>query len=474
MKPSKQIMPEFCVSKILCVSPATFKGCNLFEYRRLFLSVCLFFMVLISGAQNTMYFMEHMPQKQFFNPAFIPDVDFYLYLPGVNGLSFNAFNSGFNYSELDHYLENLDKPGYNPDKFVNSIGETNRFLAEARANLFGFGFWVSEKDFFSFNVSMNQSLVLDAESDIAYLMADFDEINESKFPIMVDGIDLRMNAYMNMGVIYSRKITESLTIGINPGINYYMGGIRTKELSYLVELESFGEYDKDFNQTFSGEVLLGLPVPINPDAVTNGELDMDEPLLPEDWAEEIKPSELMMNKNFSINLGAVYQLDNMNFSLSLLNLGTSNWKHNAYRIEGDEDVIRISEEKIKIGIPLKLYLGANRQFAPRWNYGVMMENTFHPDGMKSKGTISLNGDVGRMLSTSVSYTAGYRYDNFGLGCRVRFFPGLDLYFVTDNLIQVINYKKSYQMSGAVGVNFSLGIKNYIAPRPDDPEVSVGQ
>lgn len=68
-----------------------------------------------------------------------------------------------------------------------------------------------------------------------------------------------------------------------------------------------------------------------------------------------------------------------------------------------------------------------------------------------------------MLSTSFSYTAGYKFDNIGLGFRLRFFPGMDLFFVTDNVIQVLSYKKAYRMSGAVGINFAVGIKNYLSP-----------
>lgn len=92
---------------------------------------CLFtfiiFLFNLSFGQNTLYFMEHMPQKQTFNPAFIPKVDFFLNLPGMNGISVNAYNSGFNYNELDHFLDQLNNPNYDPDEFIQKIGESNRF-----------------------------------------------------------------------------------------------------------------------------------------------------------------------------------------------------------------------------------------------------------------------------------------------------------------------------------------------------------
>ena len=71
--------------------------------------------------------------------------------------------------------------------------------------------------------------------------------------------------------------------------------------------------------------------------------------------------------------------------------------------------------------------------------------------MNANGMISLK-------SASISYTAGYKYDNPGLGLRLRFLPGVDLYAVTDNLIQAFNYKNAYRISASAGVNISIGVK----------------
>lgn len=405
-----------------------------------------------------------MPQKQTFNPAFIPKVDFFLNLPGINGISVNAYNSGFNYSELDNFLDQLNNPNYNPDEFIGSIGESNRFKSEARANIFGFGFKINDKSFFSAHISSNHTLNINAESDIVYLLTDYNDIDEIKFPVVVDGVDLMMNNYMNIGINYSRRLNENLTIGINPNINYNLAGIKTKNLSYVVDIESEDEYGyHEYNETISGEAVLGLPVQINQNAISNNELNLEQGLLPDNWVEELKISDLFRNGNFSVNLGATYQFNKWDFSASILNLGTSAWKRDAYRLVGNNDIIRVYEEKVKIGIPPKIYLGASRQFSPRWNYGVVLENTFFPGKSMAAATLSLNGAVGRMLSTSFSYTAGYKFDNVGLGFRLRFFPGMDLFFVTDNIIQVLSYKKAYRMSGAVGINFAVGIKNYLSP-----------
>ena len=66
-----------------------------------------------------------------------------------------------------------------------------------------------------------------------------------------------------------------------------------------------------------------------------------------------------------------------------------------------------------------------------------------------------------MISTSVSYTAGYKFNNIGFGLRLRFLPGTDLYFVTDNIIQVFSPKIAYRLTAAFGINVSIGFSDKI-------------
>ena len=422
-------------------------------------------------AQNTMYFMDRLPQNVAYNPAFVPDVRFHLALPGIGGTAVQAYNSGFNYGELDEFIDNLPVAGYNPDDFVNSIGDFNRLTTSMKANIFNLGFRLHDQGYFSFLVDVHSSTTLRAASDIAYLVADYDDINLDKFPIVVDDVDLLTNSYLSLGFTYSRKVNDHLTLGISPKLNCSILGIETNSISYIVtateETDEFGFTNVVFDETIEGQAILGLPTEINPDAVTGNELDLDEGLFPDSWEEDYEMSDLFKNTSLSVDLGATYKLRNWDFSASILNIGASRWKRNGYQLNGNDDVIQVTEvDKIKIGIPTVIYLGASNQFAPKWNYGMVFRNTFYNSGAIAAGTLSLNGAVGRALSTSVSYTAGPRFNNVGLGLRLRFFPGMDMYFVTDNLIQAFDYKKAQSVSGAFGVNFSFGVRNKTRERSE--------
>ena len=425
------------------------------------LSITLFLISLISEAQNTMYFMDRLPQNISYNPAIMPKMDFFIGLPGLGGMSAQAYNSGFNINEMDDFVNNLDNDNYNPDDFVNSIGEYNLFTGEASVNMASFGFKLREKSYLSFLVTMNSFLINKASSDIAYILADLDNLYPEDFPIVVDDISLESNAYINFGVTYSRIINEHLTLGITPRINFNQAGIKTKNLAYKVDYTApENDFESDeYDNTISGEAIIGLPTEINPNAVENGELNLDENLLADDWQDDITMGSILKNKSLMVDLGAVYQLDKWTFSASLLNLGSSSFQNNGYTLTGNNDKVLITEEnKIKIGIPVKFYAGVMRQFSPKWNYALLFNNNFYSTGSVASATASLNGYIGNALSASVSYTAGYKFDNLGLGLRFRFLPGTDLFFVTDNILQAFNYKNAYRLTAAAGINISIGIK----------------
>jgi hypothetical protein len=382
-----------------------------------------------------------------------------------------VYNSGFSMNEIDDFANNLDNENYNPDEFVKSIGDYNLFTGEASMNVASFGFKLKEKGYLSFLVTMNSLLINKASSDIAYILADLNNLSPEDFPIVVDDISLDGNAYLNFGVTYSRIINEHLTLGITPRINFNQAGIKTSNLYYKVDLNESGmdSFEEGYDKTFSGEAQLGLPAEINPEAVDNGELVGGVNLLPDNWQEDITFGSILKNKSLMVDIGATYEIDKWTFSASFLNIGASVFQTNGYDLIGNNDKVLVNEvDKVKIGIPTKFYAGAMRQFSPKWNYALLFNNNFYSSGSVATATASLNGYVGSGLSTSISYTAGYKYDNLGIGLRFRFLPGTDLYFVTDNIIQAFNYKNAYRLTVAAGMNISIGVKDKSSVPADLP------
>ena len=431
----------------------------------------LLFLPFSLRAQNTLYFMDHLPQSMIYNPAFFPDVDSYLGMPALSGVSAQVYNSAFNFNELTDFGDNISNQGFDADKYLKSLGDENRLLAEARISLISMGFRISDKSFLSFSVDGNSYIVNNSPTDIMYLFTDLDEIPRDNFPVEINNISMITANYMSIGATYSYKVTENLTLGISPKINFNNFAMETNNLTYTVEPD-ISDGEDDYKQSVSGKFLLGMFTEMDPEFVDQGDVDLDEgfSIFPEGWEEETGFGNLFTNKSLSLDLGATYKYENWMFSGSIINIGSSVFKSNNYEVKGDEEYINVKElDKTKFAIPTKIFVGAMHQFSPKWNYGILVNNTFYKNNYTPSATISLNGYVGKWLSTSASYTAGYKFDNLGIGLRLRFLPGTDLFMVTDNIIQAINYKNANRFTAAVGINMLFGMKgveNYTSETED--------
>ncbi|MDP3916231.1 MAG: DUF5723 family protein [Bacteroidota bacterium] len=419
-------------------------------------------------SQNTMYFMDRLPQQLNFNPALFPNVKFFLNLPGIGGNQIDIYNSGFNYNQFKDFTDNLGTENYNPDEFIKSIGDFNQTNLETRTNLFAMGFRLKDKGYFSISASVRSFLELQAPSNFVYLLDDYEKIAD-RLPLNIEGANIVFNSFSQVAITYSRVFEKKLTIGISPKLIGALGGIRSDKLS--LKVSQTGQYD--FETEYSGEAQIGLPVPINPQAIDgNGELNPDEDILPENWLDDLGISSLFQNAGFAFDLGVNYELSKrFSVSASLLDIGTSRWSENGYRSSLINETYKIiKNQSVKIKIPSKIYLGINYKLSPKWNTGLLVKNVMYEIDNKASVTLSMNGYMGRKLSTSVSYTNAYSYHNLGLGIRLRILPGSDLFVVTDNLNQLINYEKAQLASLAFGINLAFGIKQ----KPNVTEDQVQQ
>ncbi len=139
-------------------------------------------------AQNTVYFMDRLPQRLTYNPALIPRVNFFIGLPGISGEQVEVYNSGLNVGELIDLADELGTETFNPDDYIAKIGKLNSTYAETRSNLFMLGFKLKEKGYFAFSASLRSNLNFTLPSEILYLLnGDLDDIRSRK-SIQLDNI----------------------------------------------------------------------------------------------------------------------------------------------------------------------------------------------------------------------------------------------------------------------------------------------
>jgi hypothetical protein len=173
-----------------------------------------------ASAQNSqaMYFMN-IPQNHLINPAFRPSNSVYIGLPVVSGINLNINNNFVNFSDVfikgqvkDSIITFLH-PDYNVDKFLAKLKDKNFLESESMIQLFGVGFSIGKDGyvFIDINERVDGNVVMPGDLFKLALKG-----NEEFVGSRIDLSSLRgdMKYYHEVGMGYSRNITDRLRIGI--------------------------------------------------------------------------------------------------------------------------------------------------------------------------------------------------------------------------------------------------------------------
>lgn len=399
---------------------------------------------LLCSAQNSFYFMKRLPQATDLNPANLIEAKFSVALPSV---SLYASNPAFTYQQLDDFRNKLKSPDYDPNDFFSEVGTDNQFQTEMKLGFFNFQ-KVGRKLSYGVSSSLNSVSEISSSTTIAYALGDYKKFADGRIPFTVNNINIESNTYLTTSVFVAFKPFEKLTIAIRPNLNMHLATIRANNLTYEVKTDPLTQ---DTIQSFTGTFLLGPQITRDPN----------------DWIEELDGINFDKNSydddeakskivSFTFDFGTNYQLGKITLSASILNLGKL--KAQTYEIVGQNDTVTVDINRpATFKLPSKIYLGANYQINPNWSAGILYHHSKYQFSKRRSTVLSINGEIGKVLSTTASYTFSKAFNDLGVGFRLRFLPGFDFYFASDNILRAIRYKRSHAISASAGINITTGL-----------------
>jgi hypothetical protein len=448
-------------------------------------------------AQNSevSYFMN-IPQNHLLNPSFRPSNRIYVNLPGISGVNINMNNNFVNFSDIFNKSRESDSlitflhPEYNINDFLDKIKNKNFIEPEFMMPVLGFGF-VAGKNYIYFDINARAEANFVIPGDLFRLAF---KGNEQFAGESIDFSSLRgdMKLYREIGLGFSRDVTERLRIGIKAKL---LSGIASSSVdNRSLEIKVGNDYshtlDADLNVNFSGPV----KVQLNSDNTIDSIWFDDDRF---DGSDNVLDF-IMGKKNsgFGIDLGASYRFnDKINLSASITDLGFIKWKKDLTNlrirsnfafsgidmtdvIDGDKTFEEAGDEMLdslknsfKVTkssdpfttfLPFGVTLGGSYSVTRSFSLGILSYSRFIGKQMRESLTMSANLNLGSHLSTSISYTAAnHRFDNIGAGLAFRagilqFYMMSDRIPVTWNKIQTDDGGSSFMLP-ATWNNFNLRI-----------------
>jgi len=458
--------------------------------------------------QNSLYFMNGIPQSNRINPARQPGCGFYIGIPILSPLSTQLSSNPLAYEDVIYPHPTEDSlitflhPLGDQEAFLNKLKPLNVLLADTRSSVLSIGFSTGA-GFFSLDLSSRVEANLYLPGDLARLV--LEGADEGRVYNM-DGTGTDLNGFNEIAVGWSDAIGSKWQVGIRGKALFGFGNLSTSrselEVSTSEELWNI-QADMEFSAS--------LPFA----EVVYDEDGNIEDIIIEDEISNMRPAALFRQsfnaKNFglAVDLGVDYRpTDRWLLSASVLDLGYIRWTDevhtvsfktdydysglevNPFEFTGDlsfgdyvDSSFSAMADSLAGGLEFtpggtynshlnpKLYVGASWWATPSINFGLLSRTDFLREAIFEQLTASANFAAGRILNFTLSYTYTTAYwKNIGAGISLNAGP-LNLYLISDNTLNALFWtEEARAVNFWFGVNLVFGYKECWKKDQDRPLV----
>ncbi len=448
--------------------------------------------VLQAQVSQTVYFMDRLPQSSLINPAIQHYHNFHIGLPGISSLNVNARTNFFSFSDLIFKHPQYDSlisflhPDVDIRNFTSRLRDRNTIAPDLHVNILSFGFRTN-RSFVSFNISERASTRANLPKDLVLLgLHGNEQFIDKEADFTNIGVD--MNYFREYAAGFSYRVDDRLNVGGRAKLLFGKANLSFADS----DINIYTDPDS-YNMRLRSKFTMNLSMPVTLVKDEDGEI---EDIIPHFDNDGYDPLDFILNSRnagFALDIGATYRIiDQVTVYASITDLGFINWKQDVYNLtmDGDFDFDGIdlsslfnyaddsdpadnlldslkgifsiddTQNSFSRGLPTRIYLGGTYDLHRTFSLGLLSRSEIYQNNLEQALTLSGNLNLGRRLSTSVSYSMmNNSYNNFGMGLSLR---GLmfQFYMITDNLNTIFYPHRTNSVNLWFGFNMMFGhVKN---------------
>ena len=370
-------------------------------------------MMMLGGAAQAQYlrssyFMEGTSARLQLNPGLQPTKG-YFNMPIIGSFNMSASSNVLGTSDIIDLMDS-GSDLYSNDKLFDRLKADNRLNVNLNTDILSFG-WYRGKGFWSVNVGLRADFGAALAKDMFSMMRTMngfalEDVAGTNQSYSLSNQTLNMKAYAEVGLGYSRRITEKLTVGgrvkVLLGLARAEMNINQFDLNLDVpnpQYTNYADYDwygAHYDYSANGNVITTLK---------GGGMTFDNNGMIDNF--DLDAGDLgIAGSGFGIDLGASYKVwDNLTVSASILDLGFLKWKESettVATVSGGDEVPINSENYDR-------YIGGDFLSFERFDF-----EEGSPEKVKTKtrlySTLLLAGEYGLLnnkLSVGAMYTARF-------------------------------------------------------------------
>jgi len=349
---------------------------------------------------RTSYFMEDTSSRLELNPGLQP-MRGYFNIPVLGSFNVGTSSNVLGINDIVDVLDSGEDIFLNDDLY-SRLKSDNRLNVNLKTDVLSFG-WYSGKGFWNVNVGLRADVGASIpQSMFEYLrrVNNTEDINGS-----FSNMNFNLNAYAEIGLGYSRQITEKLSVG---GRVKVLLGIARAEMAvdnfdiYVDDALTNGDYTELNPYQTYGSATVNARVSTT---MKGGGLSFDETTGQIDGFDIDGSNFGIAGAGFGIDLGASYKVwDNLTVSAAVLDLGFIKWK------EGETTVAAPANGSFEVtGSNYQDFLDGDFLSMDRFNF-VQDKEAAEDTKTTLASTILLAGEYGLLdnkLSVGAIYTARF-------------------------------------------------------------------
>jgi hypothetical protein len=432
--------------------------------KKLFITILTVSILFATKAQTSVSFYHLRNttfQNSYLNPAWVPEGNFFLGLPGLSGVHLNV-NSKVSYNNI--FTKENNTVTLDLDKVISNLQKQNMISTHVNVNLFHVGY--------KFNAGATLSLFANERVEMDYLMPKriFNYIlNEDDLfindELRFGQIGIRAQHFREIGFGYAYQPNSKLSFGIKGKYLQGFGDVSTPfdlKARITTEGESFAFKTELKNATLRTSGV---------DIYSGNEGDLGTHLVSNS------------NKGFGVDLGIDYKLSKYySVAFSVLDLGYINWKenvsnygvadttftYNGVNLDGLSDIRKALEDSLfnrfkpiensdpyKTWLPIKIYSSWTYHYSDQLSFSATLGSRLVQRHLKMLYGGAVTYKLGRALTVSGSAVKlPQQFFNLGASLAVRGGP-VQLYMAAD---QIVNFSvpDAKALDFRIGMNFIFG------------------
>ncbi|MCK4880244.1 MAG: hypothetical protein KAS82_06280 [Bacteroidales bacterium] len=461
-----------------------------------------------SQTNNTLFFMNGVPQSNRINPARQPECGFYFGIPLLSPTTIHTSSSSLAFGDVIYPHPTEDSlitflhPLGDQQAFLNKLKPLNLMLSDMGVSLISFGFRTGA-GFFTLDVSSRVEGNIYFPGDLPRLVLEGADEGET---YTMDGMGTDITGFDEIAVGWSGAIGNRWQIGVRGKAYFGLANLSTTHSEFSVTTS-----EEVWNIHSDMEFDASLPFA---DVIYN-EDGMIEDIIIDEELRNMSPMafarQAFSSKNFGlgIDLGVDYRpSDQWLLSASLLDLGYIRWTDEVHEVsfKTDYDYTGLEVNPLEFSgertfseyldssltaladtlageleftpgkiysrrLSTKVFIGASWYVTPNINFGLLSRTDFLKETIIEEVTASANFAAGRVLNFTLSYSYINGYlKNFGAGISFNTGP-VNLYVISDNALNALFWPHEAKSANIwFGMNLVFGYQQFSKLDRDRPLV----